>query len=119
VTVARLLDLLAPDATLVLTHGDGGGLVVERDGPAVIVERVYEAIPAASIVDPTGAGDVFLAAFLCARTFPKVHRRPADLDGAICLAAAAASLVVEGPGLTAVPWRDDVLRRSSAAKALP
>jgi hypothetical protein len=118
VTVGRLLDLLAPDATLVLTQGDGGGLIVERDGPGVIVERVYEAIPAASIVDPTGAGDVFLAAFLCARTFPKVLRRPADLHGAICLAAAAASLVVEGPGLTAVPWRDDVLGRTSAAEAI-
>jgi hypothetical protein len=118
VTVARLLDLLAPDATLVLTRGDGGGLVVERDRAAVIVEWVYEAIPATSIVDPTGAGDVFLATLLCARTFPKDLRRPADLESAISLAAAAASLVVEGPGLTAVPWREDVLRRTSAAEAL-
>jgi hypothetical protein len=118
VTVARLLDLLAPDATLVLTRGDGGGLVVERDRAAVIIEWVYEAIPATSIVDPTGAGDVFLATLLCARTFPKDLRRPADLESAISLAAAAASLVVEGPGLTAVPWREDVLRRTSAAEAL-
>jgi hypothetical protein len=118
VTVARLLDLLASDATLVLTQGDGGGLVAERDGTAAIVERVYDAIPAASIVDPTGAGDVFLAALLCARTFgQELHRSP-DLDSAIYLAAAAASLVVEGPGLTAVPWRDDVLRRTSAGEAL-
>jgi sugar/nucleoside kinase (ribokinase family) len=118
VTVARLLDLLAPDATLVLTQGEAGGLVVARDDPAVIVERVYESIPAHSIVDPTGAGDVFLAGLLCARTFPKQLSRSPDLDSAISLAAAAASLVVEGPGLTAVPWRDDVLRRASAGEAL-
>jgi sugar/nucleoside kinase (ribokinase family) len=117
VPVARLLDLLAPDATLVLTQGDRGGLVVQRDGPAGVSERAYEAIPAASIVDPTGAGDVFLAALLCARTFPKELGRAPDLDAAIRLAAAAASLVVEGPGLTAVPWRDDVLRRATGAEA--
>lgn len=113
VPVERLLDLLAPDATLALTQGDGGGLVVRRDGPAGASKRTYEAIPAASTVDPTGAGDVFLAALLCALAFPEELGRASDLDAAICLAAAAASLVVEGPGLMAVPWRDDVLRRAT------
>lgn len=116
VSVERLLDLLAPHATLALTQGDGGGLVVQRDVRAGASERAYEAIPAASTVDPTGAGDVFLAALLCALTFPKELGRTGDLDGAICLAAAAASLVVQGPGLMAVPWRDDVLRLTSGTE---
>jgi sugar/nucleoside kinase (ribokinase family) len=113
-TIGQLLDFLAPTATLVVTRGDDGGVLVQRDGPDRIAERVYAAIPPATILDPTGAGDVFLATLLCGLTFPDRLERAPGLDGAIRLAAAAASLVVEGPGLDAVPWRADVLRRADA-----
>ncbi len=63
-------------------------------------------------IDPTGAGDTFLAALQASILRPAVagrhrSRRPPDLR----FAAAAGSLVVEGLGLQGVPDRTAVIVR--------
>lgn len=96
-SAASLARLLRPGATLALTAGDAGGQVLHAhaDGNHAPARR-YPAIPPSSTVDPTGAGDVFLAALLAARLRP-------SLGNATRFAAAAASLAVEAPGLAGVP----------------
>jgi sugar/nucleoside kinase (ribokinase family) len=114
-TVADLLEPLAPSATLVLTRGVRGGIVATRtDGEPRL--RRYPAIPPARTVDPTGAGDVFLAALVAAC----VSRGTVPVrigSGALRLAAAAASLAVEAPGLAGVADLAAVLARASEAGA--
>jgi sugar/nucleoside kinase (ribokinase family) len=104
--LADLSRLLHPGARLLVTRGDRGGLLVTvgRDGPVATVRY----LPTATYreIDPTGAGDTFLAALLATAIRPAIagrrrSRRPLDLR----FAAAAGSLVVEGPGLAAVPDR--------------
>lgn len=96
------LRMLAPRATIVLTAGERGGIVVRASGLAR-----YQAAPAAAVVDPTGAGDVFLAALMVAWL---LRGEPATSE-TLRFAAAAASCVVEGPGLSAVPTRARVAER--------
>ena len=55
-------------------------------------------------VDPTGAGDVFAAAFLVR------YQETGDPLEAAAFAACAASCVVEGVGATTLGDRDEVLR---------
>ena len=112
-TPDSLLDLLAPGATLIWTEGAAGGLVARRDadGEQAPAGR-YPAIPSDGVVDPTGAGDVFLAAMLATLLQPSLS---AGLEGATTFAAAAASLVVEGLGLLGVPDLAAVLRRAARA----
>lgn len=109
--LADLLALLRPGATLVLTQGAAGGHVIRRDPAGGRTRhRHYPAIAPDGTDDPTGAGDVFLAALLAAWITPELaglSRRGADLR----IAAAAASLVVEKPGLTGVPELTAVVRR--------
>jgi len=93
---------LAPRSTIVLTAGEGGGVVL-GDG----VARRYHAIPAVDIVDATGAGDVFLAALMAAWLFTGQIATSAALR----FAAAAASCSVEGAGLASVPTRAQVAAR--------
>jgi sugar/nucleoside kinase (ribokinase family) len=105
-TDLALLRQLAPGASIVLTAGDGGGIAI-RDGE---LER-YRAIPADRVTDPTGAGDVFLAALtagwllLGERATPRVLR----------FAAAAGSCAVEGVGLGGVPKAGQVATRLLSA----
>ncbi|HSK53123.1 MAG TPA: PfkB family carbohydrate kinase [Clostridia bacterium] len=117
VDLEALCRLLRPGATLLITAGAGGGLVVEvgRAGPRRI--HRYPAITPDATRDPTGAGDVFLAAVLAARARPGLvgGRLGQRLD--LLLAAAAASLVVERPGLDGVPDRTAVRRRLAEAGA--
>jgi 1D-myo-inositol 3-kinase len=103
---------LSPRASLVLTDGERGGLAIASgpDVPAGARRRRrtyrYRAIPARP-VDPTGAGDVFMAALTAA------WLRTGELatPKALRLAAAAGSCAVEGAGLAGVPTRDQVLAR--------
>jgi sugar/nucleoside kinase (ribokinase family) len=109
-----LIDLyraLRPGALLAITQGDRGGLVADGVEDGTLHLRHYPAVPSHRIVDPTGAGDVFLAALAAARIEPRLvgGRFAQGLD--LLLAAAAASLVLEGPGLLGVPSRDAVKRR--------
>jgi hypothetical protein len=102
---------LRPGATLAVTQGVRGGLIadgVDGDRPRL---RHYPAIPSAGSVDPTGAGDVFLAAFAAARIEPRLVGGRIRQGFDVALAAATASLVVEAPGLHGVPDRDAVRRR--------
>jgi sugar/nucleoside kinase (ribokinase family) len=108
-TAESLLPLLAPDATLVLTEGAAGGAVFERERHAGrTIERAYLANPSDDEVDPTGAGDVFLAAMLACRLEPSLASGPDDVDR---FAAAAATLAIEAPGLLGIPDLDAVRRR--------
>jgi sugar/nucleoside kinase (ribokinase family) len=102
---------LRPDATLVWTEGAGGGQVVTRDATDAVVARRYPAIPPDRVIDPTGAGDVFLAAMLAARLQP-------GLGDPVTVAAAASSLAVEGPGLEGVPDLAAVRRRMTRPPSL-
>jgi sugar/nucleoside kinase (ribokinase family) len=111
--LASVTGLLRRGARLAVTDGhDGGSLItVLRDGRTRAVS--WSAIPPADLVDPTGAGDVFLAALVAAIVRPDLtagaHRlRPA---AELAFAAAAASFVVEAPGLLGVPDRSAVLAR--------
>jgi sugar/nucleoside kinase (ribokinase family) len=73
--------------------------------------RHYPAIRTHGAVDPTGAGDVFLAALAAARIEPRLVGGRLDRGLDLLLAAAAASLVLEAPGLLGVAGRSAVARR--------
>ena len=76
--------------------------------PAVLRYRAIAAVQG----DPTGAGDVFLAALVAAGSAAGASTDDGWLsDAAFGWAAAAGSLVVEGVGLGAVPTRADILAR--------
>ena len=103
-TLVDLAGFLRPGARMLVTQGDQGGLLVD----------VGEAPPTAALrylpthtdrdVDPTGAGDTFLAALLAATIRPSLMgllRRRVGAD--LRFAAAAGSLAVEGVGLQGVP----------------
>jgi hypothetical protein len=92
----------APRASLVLTAGAGGGVALHGAATAR-----YGAIVAPMVVDPTGAGDVFLAALMAAWLLT------GELATARALrfAAAAGSCAVEGVGLAGVPTRAQVAAR--------
>ena len=95
-----LVPLLHPAARLAWTEGTSGGVVLGRDEPdGPVVARRYPAIPSSRVVDPTGAGDVFFAAWLAATIRPSI----AGPDDPVTFASAAGSLAVEGPGLAGVP----------------
>ena len=118
--LADLYLLLRRGASLAVTQGDRGGLIVHGahgDHEAALELRHYPAVPSHAAVDPTGAGDVFLAALAAARIEPRLigGRVGHGLD--LLLGAAAASLVLEGPGLLGVPTRDAVRARMREALA--
>lgn len=109
----ELWRLLAADSTLLVTEGHLGGMEIRLSGGEPDSRRRYPAVPATPEVDPTGAGDVFLAAYLAAQIHGPLAasgRHGSDLR----LAAAAASLNVQGPGLSGVPVLAAVTRRVAA-----
>lgn len=110
---ADLLELLGPGATLAVTDRERGGTLVRRaDGGDATLERRYPAITSDGTVDPTGAGDVFLAAMLGTMLQPALLE---GVDDPTTLAAAAASLTIEAPGLLGVPGLAEVRRRAARA----
>ena len=118
--IARLTAMLRPGARLVITRGRDGGLVVDvgAAGPEAVVR--YSTPPSADELDPTGAGDVFLAALVAARVDPKLLAAAPGADRPeLRFAAAAAGLVVEGPGLAAVADRAATVARMVADAARP
>jgi sugar/nucleoside kinase (ribokinase family) len=84
---------------LVLTRAERGATVFERGIPADVA-----AFPAA-LVDPTGAGDVFAAAFLVAL---RQGQAPVAATRWACAAAACA---IEGPGISTLPTIRQVEQR--------
>jgi hypothetical protein len=110
--VSELYRLLHPGADLLITQGAEGGLLIRlgADGPTESLR--YLPTSTDRETDPTGAGDTFLAALQASMLRPAVvgrHRVRRQLD--LRFAAAAGSLVVEGPGLEGVPDRSAVLVR--------
>lgn len=104
--------LLRPGARLAFTDGyHGGELITLMPDGQERTER-WVAAPPDRVVDPTGAGDVFLAALLAAMVRPDLTVRAARRSiGDLEFAAAAASLVVEAPGLFGVADHAAVLTR--------
>jgi hypothetical protein len=109
-------ELLSPAASLVVTAAERGGQVLTRGADDAILASPYPAITSDTVIDPTGAGDVFLAAMLAARLMP-------SLGEPTTVAAAAASLTVERPGLLGVPdvaaVRERMTRGPSRASLRP
>jgi hypothetical protein len=98
-TALEDLRLVAPSAVVVLTAGaDGGSALAGRK------KVTYAAMPAPTVVDPTGAGDVFLAALMAAWLLTGELATARTLR----FAAAAGSCAVEGVGLYGVPDRAQV-----------
>jgi sugar/nucleoside kinase (ribokinase family) len=112
--VTDLLALLRPGARLVVTDGVRGGRMLERTDDGTVTTRRYGALAAEREVDPTGAGDVFLSALLAAviRAVASGSAASRERPGSdLGFAAAAASFVVEAPGLHGVPDLAAVLSR--------
>jgi sugar/nucleoside kinase (ribokinase family) len=110
-TMAELNAVLRPGTRVILTDGPSGGILFEAGQQGVLDPIPYAAVPSRH-VDPTGAGDVFLAALLAvwlANDGPSGQPGPTRDD--LRFAAAAGGLVVEGVGLPAVPDRATVLAR--------
>jgi sugar/nucleoside kinase (ribokinase family) len=92
-------ELLSLVPVVALTRGWRGLRLFTREG----VHEVA-ALPRPE-VDPTGAGDVFAAAFLLR------YHESADLIAAAAFAACAASCAVEGVGVSSLGDREEVQRR--------
>lgn len=109
--LAMLLDLAGPGASLLLSAGELGGLLVRRS-EGRLRGRMFPAIAATHEVDATGAGDVTLAALLCALVLLDGVSNGSDgVSRALRFAAAAGGLTVEGVGLDAVPTRQRIEER--------
>lgn len=113
-----LLSLLGARACLVVTDGLDGGRMLERAEEGTVSTRRYGAVVADRDVDPTGAGDVFLAALVTAlvREDALGTFRPRSRSD-LRFAATAASFVVEAPGLHGVPDLAAVLGRLHRKRA--
>jgi len=117
-SLAALSGYLHPGADLIITEGREGGLLVRVGEVGARETFRYPSVTSDRELDPTGAGDTFLAALLVSAI------RADGIDGAgsgppldLAFAAAAGSLVVEGPGLSAVPDRGSVELRASRIRS--
>lgn len=105
---------------LVLTRGVRGGRLLVRTDRAWRVVR-YSAVPGRVVADETGSGDVFLGAYLAMVLDPALAgpEKPAGRGGTVRhrlrVAAVAAAMATEGPGLTTVPTRPALLARLAAS----
>jgi fructokinase len=89
---------------VIATMGDKGS-VLSVDGEI----RGVPACKSLRVVDPTGAGDVFIGAFLAEFT------RKKDSYWCACVGSAAASLVVEDVGTTFFGEKEEIYRRAHVA----
>ncbi len=100
-------------AELVLTAGPRGALAVRFGARRVERLRHVPAIASGRAIDATGAGDVFLAAWFAARLCDS--RGGVHPDRGLAVAAAAASLTVEGMGVVGVPTLAQLAARLQVA----
>jgi sugar/nucleoside kinase (ribokinase family) len=110
VRLSDLVGLIRPGASLAVTRGDRGVMLLVSRRPARSSLRAYPAIPSNSVVDATGAGDVFLAALVAAKIDGDRLglNEPAEI---LAFAAAAGSLAVERLGIEGAPTAEAVRRR--------
>jgi sugar/nucleoside kinase (ribokinase family) len=92
---------LAPVSELLFTAGPLGGLLLRYEDGRIVGGRRYPGVPSREEVDPTGAGDTMLAGLVAARIAHRGQPVPEGHD--LHVGAAASSLLVEGPGVRAVP----------------
>lgn len=117
-----LWSLLRPGADLLITQGDQGGLMIRLgpDGPGAMLR--YRSPSSDAELDPTGAGDTFLAALQASGLRASRAGGVSVHDGLdLRFAAAAGSLVVEDWGLSGVPVLEAVtarLERDQASDAV-
>lgn len=95
------------EALQLYQHVPLGALTLAADGAVLFVngERHAVAPAPAAEVEPTGAGDVFAAAFLIR------YNATGDPWDAAAFAAVAGALTVEGEGIAGVPTRERLLSR--------
>jgi sugar/nucleoside kinase (ribokinase family) len=100
--------LMRPGQQLAVTHGPHGAIHVERlpsraGRGSPFRFRTVPAMPAAVATDPTGAGDVFLAAWVAASLAGRATGSAVAPWRQLALAAAAASLTAEAGSLAQLP----------------
>ncbi len=88
--------------TVIVTHGAKGS-VLSIEGAHYDIE----ACPSQVLVDPTGAGDVFIGGFLTE------YLRQKESLWCACVGSAAASCVVEGLGPTYFGKKEEIYRRAN------
>lgn len=93
---AQIERLAAACPTLVVTEGKAGATLYSQG------EELHIEAPFAEEVDPTGAGDIFAAAF-----FTRMYQSGEPLDAAR-FAAQLAALSVTRPGLKGTPTQDEI-----------
>ena len=92
---------------MVVTAGASGALHLRRGADGRLAVRRFGIVPAGEAVDLTGAGDAFFAGWIAATL---ASRDTADWR-VLLVAAAAASLKVEGYGLAGLPTSAALRRR--------
>jgi sugar/nucleoside kinase (ribokinase family) len=112
---SAIFDWLGPGAEVLLTAGVRGGLLLRRGPAGEVAGHRFPPVPARVELDATGAGDVTLAALVCARVAAGATARSRGRD--LRLAATVGSLIVEAPGLDAVPTLAAVRRRLADGSA--
>jgi sugar/nucleoside kinase (ribokinase family) len=89
--------------TVIVTMGAKGSILSVEGAQYKIA-----ACPSQVVVDPTGAGDVFIAGFLTE------YLRQKESIWCACVGSAAASLVVEGIGPTYFGEKEEIYRRANS-----
>lgn len=110
-TLDHLTVLLKPGAELLVTEGIEGGLLATITEPGSARTMRYRSLPARQ-VDPTGAGDVFMAAYVAGSIVNGAGASdPWPLESVVRWAAACSAMAVEGLGLEGIPTRAELLAR--------
>lgn len=96
----KTVHTLGPKIVIVTMGAQGAVLSAE--------DRIYNiaAYPSEKVIDPTGAGDVFIGAFLAE------FIREEDLLWCACVGSSAASIVVEGIGTAFLGKKSEIYRRA-------
>jgi sugar/nucleoside kinase (ribokinase family) len=94
-------DFLRPGQQLLITHGKRGSLALTRTETG-LTGRITPPLPMRKAIDPTGAGDTFVAAWLAARLLV------GDGWRALVVASVMAGLVVERTSLSDTPTTRDL-----------
>jgi sugar/nucleoside kinase (ribokinase family) len=108
------VDRWRADVPVVVVTRDRRGARVHAEGARVLVGgrwRAIEAFPA-NEVDPTGAGDVFAAAFLVR------YHETEDIAESARFASAAGACSVEAPGSASIATRDEIEARMEGHKEI-